>query len=203
MQNVGLVEEYSRGSVWGHKPAVLEVGGLVCHISLKAEIYHRRPVAQSMLHGRLRLFLQSEKYGRADDRTTLLPIGPRSLAFTGEAAAASLSMLISIGIRLVEVSGDDNNDDANLPSFSVLISRMVFLYRGAERLLRRDLAAIMSKASPNSRIDPNSLSLESLELLQLYMDHQNTWQEVCLVIKRNERTGRSVMVHPYVANVSL
>ncbi len=197
------MEEYSRGSVWEHKPAVPEVGGLVCRISLKAEIYHRCPMARSMLHGRLRLFLQSEKYGRADDRTMLLPTGPRSLAFTGEAAAAPLSMLTSIGIRLVEVSGDDNNDDANLPSFSVLVFRMVFLYRSAKRLLRRDLAAIMSKASPNSRIDPNSLSLESLELLQLYMDHQNAWQEVCLVIKRDERTGQLVTVHPYVANVSL
>jgi hypothetical protein len=26
------------------------------------------------------------------------------------------------------------------------------------------------------------------------MDHQNAWQEVCLVIERDERTGRSVTV---------
>jgi hypothetical protein len=52
----------------------------------------------------------------------------------------------------------------------------------------------MSKASPYSRINPNSLGLESLELLQLYMDHQNAWQEVCLMIERDERTGRLVMV---------
>ncbi len=98
----------------------------------------------------------------------------------------------SVGIRLAEVPGDD--DDADLPSFSALADRTVFWYRGAERLLQRELAAIMSKASPDSRINPNSLGLDSLELLQLCMGHQNAWQEVCLVIERDERTGRSVTV---------
>jgi hypothetical protein len=62
--------------------------------------------------------------------------------------------LTSIGIRSAEVSGDDK--DPNLPSFSALTARMVFWYRGAKRLLRQELAAIMSKASPDSRLDPNS-----------------------------------------------
>ncbi len=138
------------------------------------------------------MFLQSEEYGGADDQMTLLPTGPRSLAFTGKAALASTLRLTSIGIRSAEVPGDD--DDANLPSFSALADRTVFWYRRAERLLQRELASIMSKASPDSRIDPNSLGLESLELLELCMDHQNSWQEVCLVIERDERTGQSVTV---------
>jgi hypothetical protein len=99
----------------------------------------------------------------------LLPTSSRSLAFTGEVAPASTSTLTSVGIRSAEVPGDNN--DADLPSFSALADRMVFWYCGAERLLRQELAAIMSKASPVSRIDPNSLGLESLELLQLCMDH--------------------------------
>jgi hypothetical protein len=144
------------------------------------------------LRGKLRSFLQSKEYGGADDQTTLLPTGPRSLAFTGGAAPASTSTSTSVGIRSAEAPGDD--DDAVLPSFSALADRTVFWYRGAERLLRRELAAIMSKASPDSRIDPKSLGLESLELFQLCMDHQNAWQEVCLVIERDERTGRSVTV---------
>jgi hypothetical protein len=81
----------------------------------------------------------------------------------------------------MEFTGEDDDNNADLPSFSALADRTVFWYRGAERLLRRELAVIMSKASPNSRIDPNSLGLESLELLQLCMDHQNTWQDMCLI----------------------
>jgi hypothetical protein len=79
---------------------------------------------------------------------------------------------------LAEDPGDDNN--ANPPSFSALAARTVIWYCGAKRLLQRELVAIMSKASPDSRLDPNSLGLRSLELLWLYMDHQNMWQEVCL-----------------------
>ncbi len=171
MQNAVLAEEYSRGGAWVHKLAVPEVGSLVCCMPLKVEIYRRHPAAQSTLHGRLRLFLQSEEYGGADNQTTLLPTSPRSLAFTGEVAPALTLTLMSVGIRLAEVPGDDNN--AALPSFSAFSDRMVFWYHGIERLLRRELVAIMSKASPDSRIDPNSLGLESLELLQLCMDHQN------------------------------
>jgi hypothetical protein len=144
------------------------------------------------LRRRLRSFLQSEEYGGADDQTMLLPTGPRSSAFTVEAALASTSTLTSVGIRSAEVPGEDKN--ADLPSFSALANRTVFWYRGAERLLQWELAAIISKVSSNSRIDPNSLSLESLELLQLCMDHQNAWQEVCLVIELDERTGWSVTV---------
>jgi hypothetical protein len=145
-----------------------------------------------MLRGRLCLFLQSEEYGGADNQMMLLLTSPRSLAFTGEAATALLLKSKSVGIRSAEVPGDDNN--ANLPSFSALATRTVFWYRSAKRLVQRELVAIMSKASPDSRIDPNSLGLESLELLQLYMDHQNEWQEVCLMIKRDKRTSRLVTV---------
>jgi hypothetical protein len=99
---------------------------------------------------------------------------------------------MSIGIRLAEVPSGD--DDVNLPSFSALAARMVFWYHSTERLLRQEHVAIMSKASPDSRLDPNSFGLESLELLQLYTDHQNAWQEVCLVIKCDKRTGRLMTV---------
>jgi hypothetical protein len=133
-----------------------------------------------------------EEYGGADNPTTLLPMDPRSLAFTGGAAAASLLKSTSIGIRLAEVPSD--NDNADLPSFSAFATRMVFWYRGAERLLQQELPAIMSKASPNSRLNPNSLVLESLELLQLYMDHQNALQELCFVIEHDKRTVRLVTV---------
>ena len=118
MQNRVLAEEYSRCGVWAHELAVLEVGRLVCCMPLKAEIYRRRPAAQSMLRGGLHLFLQLEEYGGADNQMILLLTGPRSSAFTGEAATASLLKSKSIGIRSVEVPGDDNN--ANLPSFSAL-----------------------------------------------------------------------------------
>jgi hypothetical protein len=193
-QNAALAEEYSRGGAWAHESAVPEVGGLVCRMPLEAEVYRGRPSAGSAMRGRLRSFLESEDYGGADDDPTTLPLpaGPRSSASAGGPGAASSSKPTGVGGRSVEFPGDDDDDDADPPSFSALAARTVFWYRGAERLLRRELAAIMSEAGPDGRLDPNSLGPESLELLRLYMDHQNAWQEVSLVIERDERTGRSV-----------
>jgi len=66
-------------------------------------------------------------------------------------------------------------------SFSVLAAKTVFWYRGAEKLLKKEMMKIMSVANANGRIDPSDLDEESLELLQLYMDNPSSWQEVCLV----------------------
>ncbi len=44
-QNVALAEKYSCGGAWAHESAVPEIGGLVCLMPLKAEIYCWRPAA--------------------------------------------------------------------------------------------------------------------------------------------------------------
>ena len=196
-QNADLAEEYIRdGGAWAHATAVPEVGGLVCRMPLEAEIY-RGSAYGSALSARLRSFLDSEEYGSGADEPPP-PSGLRSSASTGGASSSSSSSsssTTSAGTRSVEdPGGDDADDDDDPPSFSALAANTVFWYRGAERLLRRELASIMSRATPDGRLDPSSLGPESLELLRVYMDHQNAWQEVCLVIDRDERTGRSVTV---------
>mmetsp|Transcript_17132 Transcript_17132/g.23544 ORF Transcript_17132/g.23544 Transcript_17132/m.23544 type:complete len:485 (-) Transcript_17132:162-1616(-) len=75
-------------------------------------------------------------------------------------------------------------------SFSPLAAKTVFWYRGAQNLVKKELEKITSSAQ-NGRIDPSSLSDESQELLQLYLDNQDSWQEVCLVIDRNEQVGKT------------
>jgi hypothetical protein len=137
-------------------PAIMPWPMTVCRMPPEAEIYCQHPLVLSTLRGRLRLFLQLEEYGGADNQTTLLPKGPRSSTFTGDAAAAALLKSMSVGIRLAEVSGDNKN--ADLPSFSALAARTVFWYRGAERLLRRELATIISKAGPTAGLIPTPLA---------------------------------------------
>ncbi|KAL7462971.1 hypothetical protein ACHAXS_003347 [Conticribra weissflogii] len=70
-----------------------------------------------------------------------------------------------------------------------LAAKTAFWYRGAEKLLKKELETIATYANANGKIDASSLSKDSLELLQLYMDQQQTWQEVCLVIERDEKRG--------------
>ena len=155
-QNSALAEEYING-VWAHESSIPEVGGLVCRMPLESEIYRGSP--DSYMYNKLQTFLESDEYDRTEDVTSRQQQG-RSLRSSSGTASQSMS-------------------------FSALAAKTVFWYRGAEKLLKKELATIMSAANANGRIDPSELDEESLELLQLYMDHQSTWQEVCLVVEMN------------------
>lgn len=185
-QNAALAEEYFHG-VWAHESAIPEVGGLVCRMPLEAEIY--KSSAESIIHNKLKSFMESDEYGRMEESNSMsLPTSLSSSASTGGAAAAAETSSSS-----VKTTSNDNDDDDNdtSTSFSTLAANTIYWYRGAERLLRQELANIMSTANPDGRIDPTNLSPDNLDLLQRYMDHQKSWQSVCLVTDRNERTRYS------------
>jgi hypothetical protein len=110
------------------------------------------------------------------------------------AAKASSSSSTNVVGTAGDDDKDDDDDDDDSPTFSALAARTIFWYRGAERLMRRELSIIMSSANPDGRLDPSVLGPVSLDLLGRYMDHQNAWQEVCLVIDRDERSGTSTTV---------
>lgn len=180
-QNAALADEYLNGA-WAHESAVAEVGGLVCRMPLEAEIYRGNP--DSSMYNKLRAFLESDEYDRTEDS---IPTSLKSSASTGGAASVSVSTK-GIIERLAEDSAPSNGSDDD-STFSALAAKTVFWYRGAEKLLKRELLKITSEADTNGRIDPKDLDATSMELLQLYMENQQTWQEVCLVIEKDERTG--------------
>mmetsp|Transcript_24944 Transcript_24944/g.49844 ORF Transcript_24944/g.49844 Transcript_24944/m.49844 type:complete len:487 (-) Transcript_24944:160-1620(-) len=162
-QNSALAEEYING-VWAHESSIPEVGGLVCRMPLESEIYRGSP--DSFMYQKLQTFLDSDDYDRTEDVTSRQQQGRSSRT---SSSTTSQSM-----------------------SFSALAAKTVFWYRGAEKLLKKEILQIMATANANGRIDPSDLDEESLELLQLYMDHQSTWQEVCLVTEMsNEGKGGS------------
>lgn len=85
---------------------------------------------------------------------------------------------------------DEEEEQRGSVSFSPLAAKTVFWYRGAQNLVKKELEKITSSAQ-NGRIDPSSLSKDSQELLQLYLENQDTWQEVCLVAERDEQNGKT------------
>eukprot|EP01082_Thalassiosira_pseudonana_P014876 g13243.t1 g13243 contig8:240664-242395(+) len=171
-QNVALAEEYLNG-VWAHESAVPEVGGLVCRMPLEAEIY--RGDSSSRMHKKLQQLLESDEYDRLEDvPSTSLKSSPS----TGGASTSSL--------KAQSTASDDPEEEV---SFSALAAKTVFWYRGAEKLLKRELGRITMGANENGKIEVDRLGGDSLELLQLYMDHQQTWQEVCLVVEKDDRKG--------------
>jgi hypothetical protein len=164
-QNAALAEEYLNG-VWAHESSIPEVGGLVCRMPLESEIYRGSP--DSILYQKLAKFLDSDEYDRTEDVSSRNKQPPQGSS-----------------IRSTTSSSSSSTASQSMSSFSALAAKTVFWYRGAQKLLKQELVKIMSTANVNGRIDPNDLDEESLELLQLYMDHQSTWQEVCLVTEMN------------------
>jgi Uncharacterized ACR, COG1678 len=62
-------------------------------------------------------------------------------------------------------------------------------YRKAQSMLEDEMEEIACTADDSGQIDSTSLSDESTEMLQIFLDNQETWQEVCLVVERDEDLG--------------
>jgi hypothetical protein len=167
-QNSALAQEYLNG-VWAHDTSSPEVGGLVCRMPLELEIYRGSP--DSYIYKRLHKFLESDEYDRIEDVST-------TAAATQRRQGSSSSSKTTPSM-----------------SFSVLAAKTVFWYRGAEKLLKKEMMKIMSVANANGRIDPSDLDEESMELLQLYMDHQSSWQEVCLVTEMDGGGSKTLTIN--------
>jgi hypothetical protein len=67
-------------------------------------------------------------------------------------------------------------------------------YSIAQKLVEDEMTALAGKAGDDGQIDASALGEESAEALSLYLDHQETWQEVCLVVEKNERSGKAKAV---------
>ena len=48
-----------------------------------------------------------------------------------------------------------------------------------------EIAQQAAKGDGGGHIDASTLTDEAAELLQLYLDNQETWQKVCLVLENN------------------
>lgn len=68
--------------------------------------------------------------------------------------------------------------------------RVALWYRKAQILCEKEMRRI-SETARGGQIDASKLTEESTEFLQMYLHNQETWQEVCLVIDRDERTGKA------------
>ncbi|MGK3756729.1 MAG: hypothetical protein ACI8RD_009043 [Bacillariaceae sp.] len=110
---------------------------------------------------------------------------------------------LSIGIELSARLERNENDSDNTPIFqnkkiesnkncSLIAAQTLLWFRKAQLLIEEEMEKIAGRANERGEINPNSLPLESEDLLKLYIDCQQYWQEVCLVAKRSEKDGSAV-----------
>lgn len=65
-------------------------------------------------------------------------------------------------------------------------------YSEAQNLIEDEMLKLAEQAADDQgQIDATSLREDHAELLHLYLDIQETWQEICLVVERDEKTGRA------------
>lgn len=87
---------------------------------------------------------------------------------------------------------DDDDDDATTPAAALPTEQW---YKKAQIFIEEQMLDIASRANENDgQIDASTLKEDSTELLQLYLDNQETWQEVCLVLERNEGASATSLV---------
>lgn len=68
-------------------------------------------------------------------------------------------------------------------------------YARAKNLIDEGMKTIASAADDSGQIDATGLNDESSELLTLFLENQETWQEVCLVVSKNDGTSRTLVLN--------
>lgn len=76
---------------------------------------------------------------------------------------------------------DDNNSDHE--------NRQT--WRKAQALIQSQMLQLAKTATPGGELDASKLSTKQSELLQMYLDQQETWQEVCLIYQKQQDSSQS------------
>jgi len=92
---------------------------------------------------------------------------------------------------LTGVGADDNDDLKKKPSlsFSLAAAKTLFWYKKAQKLIEEQVQGVTSLANENGEIDPRELNPHTAEFLSLYLDNQECWQEVALVVEKDPSAG--------------
>ena len=59
-------------------------------------------------------------------------------------------------------------------------------WRKAQALIQSQMLQLAKTATPGGELDATKLSIKQSELLQMYLDQQETWQEVCLIYQKQQ-----------------
>lgn len=160
-----LAEEYK--GIWCHEVTLPEIGGLVVRLPLEAEIFKNKD----------KLSLLGKDLTRSLDDNN------------GEDGPSNLSTTWTKDANDTTDDNEIDDSDINDSFFSIITVQTIYWYRKTQRMIQGKMKKIASLADGNGTIDPRQLAPQDETLLNLYVDNQSTWQEVCLVVERDEEGG--------------
>lgn len=186
-QSSNLAEEYASGA-WAHEIGEVEVGGLVCRMPVEAELRKRTDCAVGRELAR-RLDLST---GDGDDNDN------------DDDAPSSVDAPYYEDDNDEVIDESDESDESDQQqrspprprssvAFSPLAARTMFWYRSAQTLLKEELRKVTDTAE-NGAIDGSRLTEDMRDFLTVYLENQETWQEVCLVLSRSPDNGAATSV---------
>jgi Uncharacterized ACR, COG1678 len=62
-------------------------------------------------------------------------------------------------------------------------------YEKAQSMIDHKMEALHDASKEDGQINPSELDEESKEILQMYLEYQDSWQHVCLVLEQDEEAG--------------
>ena len=98
-------------------------------------------------------------------------------------------------LKLKYEKDDDEDEEEEGESTTAKQSTLELWYRRASKLIASDMVYLTEEAATNGQIDATTLNDKMAEMLQLYLDHQETWQEVCLVLEKTEKEAISLVLN--------
>eukprot|EP00559_Dactyliosolen_fragilissimus_P002587 CAMPEP_0184865930 /NCGR_PEP_ID=MMETSP0580-20130426/19794_1 /TAXON_ID=1118495 /ORGANISM="Dactyliosolen fragilissimus" /LENGTH=418 /DNA_ID=CAMNT_0027365329 /DNA_START=252 /DNA_END=1508 /DNA_ORIENTATION=+ len=112
--------------------------------------------------------------------------------------AKKMQLVMSMEDSSTLTDGDNFSKKKSSPlSMSILAAKTVWWYKKAQKIVEEGINDIAESANGRGEVDPSQLDASSKELLMLYLDNQEAWQEVCLVADRDTKKGTSTS---YVLN---
>ena len=81
----------------------------------------------------------------------------------------------------------DDGEGEDIPTDDLVMSHW---YGRSRDLIENQMKAIADMADEEGQIDATTLAEDYSEMLHLYLENQETWQEVCLVLERNTTTTK-------------
>jgi len=158
--------------IWAHESSMAEVGGLLLRMPLEVELYKNK---DSLTFGK-ELTMKLEVDGMESNSKPLL-------SSSSSSSSSNTNSFL-------------NKKNPDL-SFSLTAAQTLLWYTKTQSFIDDEMLEITNLADENGQINSRQLKSKSEEILKLYLDNRQSWQEVCLVVERNDKNGHAVT---YVLN---
>lgn len=163
------------------------MGGLVIRMPLEVEL--RRNYKHSLMGQKLREILQK----RVDKEESKKKLIEQRDDKTNDTFNRTQSSKSKNTINPRQNASSVSASSSSVPCVDRM--EMAIWYAMAQNLVEAEMNVIAGAAGADNELDSTTLNDLSSEVLALFLDHQETWQEVCLVLEHNAQSSTTLVLN--------